>query len=165
MRKIVAVLLLLIATGCASKMENRFVFQEKTAVDQKTGRVWTKNANLPGKPLVWKGDDNVYGFIQKLNRENFAGYADWRTPSREEMEDLIAYARSLGYDREKMETWPFQTLRTLGFEDVRDYPYWTGTRHSKEALWVADLARGEVVPKPDSDHPYSLWPVRGGKSK
>lgn len=160
MRKSLILLFCLSLTACAQS--HNFVVRDQTVLDQGTGIVWTKNANLPGKQLLWKSDDNVYAFIQKLNSENYAGYADWRVPTKSEMADLIAYAKSLGYDPAKFETWPYNKLRQLGFLDVRDYDYWTSTRKSPEELWVADLAHGQIVPKPDKKA-YYLWPVRGGR--
>jgi len=162
MKKTLWLILCLVLAGCASN--HSFVLLEKTAVDQKTGLVWSKSANPAGQQLEWRGDDNVYAFIQKLNKENFAGYADWRVPTREEMSELISYAKSLGYDSGKYETWPFKKLGQLGFSDVRDYGYWTSTRESKESIYVADLATGEVQPKPDTK-PFYLWPVRGGRGR
>ncbi len=159
MKTIVLLCVGLLLAACAPN--HSFVFLDQTAVDQGTGLVWSRNANLPGKPLLWKADDNVYSFIQKLNSDNYAGYADWRVPTREEMAELIAYAKSLGYERDKLETWPFQKLRQLGFINVRDYDYWTSTRQSPEEMWVADLAGGRVLPKSEAK-PYCLWPVRGG---
>lgn len=159
MKKIMLLCMGLFLTACAPN--HSFVFLDQTAVDQGTGLVWSKNANLPGKPLLWKADDNVYSFVQKLNSDNFAGYADWRVPTKDDMAELIAYAKSLGYDKDKLETWPFRKLRQLGFIDVRDYDYWTSTRRSPEELWVADLASGQILPKSEAK-PYYLWPVRGG---
>jgi hypothetical protein len=162
MKKIIMLCLGMILTACASN--HSFVFNDQAVVDQGTGLVWAKNANLPGKPIMWKADDNVYSFIQKLNSDNFAGYADWRVPSKAEFTELIAYAKSLGYDKNKIETWPYQKLRLLGFINVQDYDYWTASRHSPEDLWVADLANGLILPKSEAK-PYYLWPVRGGNPK
>lgn len=140
------------------------VFTGLTAVDQVTGLVWMTNANMPGKPLPWKADENVYAFIQKLNRENFAGYSDWRLPTREELAGLVAYARSLGYEPARMETWPYQQLRRLGFQDVRDYGYWTSTRNPADSreIWIADLASGKLTPRSETEL-FCVWPVRGGR--
>lgn len=162
MKRIIVAGLLLLLSACASNSGQRFVILEKTAVDQATGVVWMKNANLPETPLLWKGDDNVYAFIQRLNSELYAGYADWRVPSKAEMNSLIDYAKSFDYDPKKMETWPYQNLKRAGFQDVRDYGYWTTTRHSQSELWIADFASGQIMAKPD-DKPYYLWPVRGGR--
>lgn len=156
--------LALLALLCAcSAPVSRFNMQEKTAVDIETGVVWMKNANLPNKPLPWRADDNVYAFIQNLNRSNYAGYADWRVPTRDEMKELIAYAKDQGdYSAARINTWPYNVLRQLGFQEVRDYGYWTATRESSTQIFIADLASGKVEPRPE-DKPYYLWPVRGGR--
>lgn len=146
-------------TACSAAKPN-FVFLEKAAVDQNTGLTWARSANMPGHQLIWRGDDNVYEYIKRLNETNYAGYADWRVPSKEEMGRLIEYAKSMGYDQAKMDTWPYQKLRQLGFIDVRDYDYWTSTRQSPTEIWTADLASGRLAPKQESK-PYYLWPVRG----
>ncbi len=162
MKRILTLIACLILTACAA--QHSLVLKETTVLDQTTGLVWAKNANMPGKPLEWRGDDNVYAFILKLNSGNYAGYADWRVPTKNEMESLIRYAKSLGYVADRYETWPYQKLRQAGFSDVRDYDYWTSTRKSPQEMWVADLAKGEVQPKPENK-PYCLWPVRGSSLK
>lgn len=157
---IIAALVLLLA-GCSTPKPN-FALLEKTVIDQNTSLVWARNANLPGKQLIWRGDDNVYEFIKRLNDTSYAGYSDWRVPTKDELELLIDYAKQQGYDREKMETWPYQRLRSFGFIDVRDYDYWTSTRQSPTEMWTADMMTGRLAPKPENK-PYYLWPVRGTK--
>jgi len=152
--------LLLLLSACATKPN--FAFLEKVAVDQNTGLTWARNSNMPGKQLIWRGDDNVYEFIKRLNETNYAGYADWRVPSRYEFEKMIDYAKSMGYDESKMETWPYQRLRQLGFIDVRDYEYWTSTRQSPTEMYTVDMTTGKIKPKTESK-PYFLWPVRGSE--
>jgi hypothetical protein len=153
----IAIVMLLFA-GCATKPN--FVLLEKTVVDQNTGLTWTRHANLPGKQLIWRGDDNVYEYMKRLNDTNYAGYTDWRVPSKDEFEVLIDYAKQMGFEKDKMETWPYMKLRQAGFIDVRDYDYWTATRQSPTEIWTADLASGKIRPKPENK-PYYLWPVRG----
>jgi len=150
--------LLGLLAACATKPN--FAIMEKVVVDQNTGITWAKNANMPGKPLIWRGDDNVNAYITRLNETNFAGYADWRVPTRAEFEQLIDYAKGMGYEKDNMETWPYQKLLQLGFAGVRDYDYWTSTRYSPEEMFTADLANGRLRPKTENK-PYLLWPVRG----
>lgn len=153
--------LLILLSACSAPV--RMAMQETTVIDTATGMIWMKNANLANKPLPWRADDNVYAFIQNLNKSTFAGYADWRVPTRDEMNDLLKYAKKVGkYKVEKVETWPYQALRNLGFEDVKDYGYWTSTRESSSEMYIADFAIGKVTVKPE-DKPYYLWPVRGGR--
>jgi hypothetical protein len=163
MKKFLLLASCLLLAACAGP-PHQFTAQELTQVDTATGIVWAKNANLAGKPLPWKGDGSVSAFLQKLNRQMYGGYADWRVPTKEEMADLLAFAKAQGYLPDKMETWPFQQLRKLGFQEVKDYGYWTATRRGKDQHWVADLASGELHPRPDSKA-YNLWPVRGGRGR
>lgn len=164
MKKLLMLLpMALFLVGCSAAKPN-FAFLEKTAVDQNSGLTWARNANLPGRQLIWRGDDNVYEFMKRLNETNYAGYADWRVPTKEEMAKLIEYAKEMGYDPSKMDTWPYQKLRQLGFIDVRDYDYWTSTRQSPTEMWIADMTDGSIAPKPEAK-PYSLWPVRGSARK
>ena len=66
-------------TGCSQK--HNCVFQDQTVVDSKTGLMWSKNTNMPDKPLLWKADGNVYAFVQKLHKNGYASYFDWRVPT------------------------------------------------------------------------------------
>lgn len=163
MKRLLPLLLVgvLLLAGCVTKPRDRFVFLEGTVVDQTTGLVWMKNANLPGKPLPWRADDNVYAFVQDLNKNNRYGYSDWRVPTRDELADLVGYAKSYGnFKTEKLDSWPYQVLRRIGFEDVRDYGYWTSTRVSESEMVIADLASGAIEPRKETK-PYYFWPVRG----
>ncbi len=164
MKKLLLLLpIALLVVACSAAKPN-FAFLEKTAVDQNTGLTWARNANMPGRQLIWRGDDNVYEYMKRLNETNYAGYADWRVPTKEEIAKLVEYAKSMGYDEKKMDTWPYQKLRQLGFIDVRDYDYWTSTRKSPTEMWTADMTSGRIAPKPENK-PYCLWPVRGSSSR
>ncbi len=159
MKKLLLVVVALFLTACSTTKPN-FVFNDQTAVDQNTGLVWVRNADMPGHQLIWRGDDNVYEFVKHLNADNFAGYADWRVPTMLEFTTMIGYATSLGYDKKDMKTWPFKRFLSLGFTNVHDYEYWTATRESPTEMWTADLISGRVAPRPEN-RPYYLWLVRG----
>jgi len=143
---------------------HRFAFMELAVVDEGTGLVWTRNANMPGKPLYWKAEENVYSFIQRLNRENYAGYGDWRLPTREEMEALLEFAMRQGFDPTRMDTWPHVSLKRMGFSEVRDYGYWTKTRNPEDPrlIYIGNMMTGQVNPQPETGA-YCVWPVRGGR--
>lgn len=160
-RYILLMLMVLGLAGCASTDRSpNFVARDQVMVDQNTGLVWMKHANRPGKPLVWRGEDNVYYYIQGLNEQNFAGYSDWRVPTKAEFTLMIEYAKSMGYDSKKIDSWPFNAFMKMGFTDVRDYDYWTASRETPKDIWTADLAKGTLQPKTEALK-YYLWPVRG----
>jgi hypothetical protein len=160
MKKLFLLLPVVLLLGACALAKPNFVFQEKTALDQNTGLVWTKNANMPGNPLLLSGADNAYEYVKQLNVTSYAGYADWRLPTKKELALMVEYAESMGYDRTKMETWPYQQLLQLGFVDVRGYLYWTGSRRSTTEMWTADMVSGKLAARPENK-PYFLWPVRG----
>ncbi len=164
-RYIVLMLMVVGLAGCASTDRSpNFVARDQVMVDQNTGLVWMKHANRPGKPLVWRGEDNVYYYIQGLNEQNFAGYSDWRVPTKAEFTLMIEYAKSMGYDPKKIDSWPFNAFMKMGFTDVRDYDYWTASRETPKDIWTADLAKGTLQPKTEALK-YYLWPVRGSLMK
>lgn len=159
MKKLILLFPALMLLFACSAAKPNFVFKDQVAVDQNTGLTWARNANMPNKQLIWRGDDNVYEYIKKLNETNYASYADWRVPTKDEFAKLIEYAKSMGYDQSKIETWPYQKLLQLGFIEVRDYEYWTSTRDSSTDIYTADLASGKIELK--KEKLYYLWPVRG----
>jgi len=66
-------------------MEQRFVLEEgkKAVLDYQTGLMWQRGAS---ERIVW---NEGFGYIEKLNSQNFAGYNDWRYPTKEELASLI----------------------------------------------------------------------------
>lgn len=66
-------------------MSERFVPQgELVVVDRETGLMWQRGVS--SDRMVWH---DGFAYIEKLNRENFAGYRDWRFPTKEEMASLL----------------------------------------------------------------------------
>lgn len=66
-------------------MEERFYLKgDLTVIDQETKLMWQRGTSTDR--MVWK-DGFVY--VDKLNQVEFAGYSDWRYPSKEELATLI----------------------------------------------------------------------------
>ncbi len=66
-------------------MEERFILEKDHVVsDRQTGLMWQRSASTDR--IVWKGG---FDCIDKLNTENFAGYNDWRYPTKDELATLI----------------------------------------------------------------------------
>lgn len=56
-------------------------------MDQLTGLVWTRNANLPEFPLTWT---EVLDFVARMNAARQLVHADWRLPNNvNELESLV----------------------------------------------------------------------------
>jgi serine/threonine-protein kinase len=66
-------------------MSDRFVLEGDTVVlDRETGFMWQRAAS--GDRMVWK---DGFAYVDQLNRGNFAGFGDWRYPTKDEMATLI----------------------------------------------------------------------------
>ena len=66
-------------------MEGRFVLQgDSVVLDRQTSLAWQRGASADR--MVWKGG---FGFIDQLNAAKYAGFSDWRYPTKEELETLI----------------------------------------------------------------------------
>jgi serine/threonine protein kinase len=71
----------------ASPTESQiFVSSSLTVLNKKTGVMWTRNANISGRIMDYK---EAIAFIKKLNNENYAGYSNWRLPTRDEFSELF----------------------------------------------------------------------------
>jgi Protein of unknown function (DUF1566) len=66
-------------------MSERFVVQgDSVILDRETGLMWQRNPSQDR--YVWK---EGFSYIEKLNKENYAGHRDWRYPTKDEMATLI----------------------------------------------------------------------------
>jgi hypothetical protein len=76
-------LLMLCATALAAP-------QRRTALDTKTNLMWmTKDSrNIEGRaPNDW---DEAMAWAEKMNRQHYGGYSDWRVPKTEEYRTIYA---------------------------------------------------------------------------
>lgn len=64
-----------------------------TVIDNLTGLMWTKNANLPLATKNWKAAGDYVAAMNAGQRANF-GYTDWRLPSIRELQGLVDLSRS-----------------------------------------------------------------------
>lgn len=66
-------------------MSERFVLQGNlTVLDGETGLMWQRASSEDR--MVWK---DGLAYVDKLNESEFAGYSDWRYPSKDELQTLI----------------------------------------------------------------------------
>jgi hypothetical protein len=145
----------------------RFLRDGETIIDNLTGLIWSRDANLmqtidpafdtdgvPDGLVAW---NNALAYIVKLNDpENpYLGHTDWRLPNIREIRSLTNYA----------EESPADWLATVepGFVNVNEGYYWSSTTSalSRSATWTAAVWFGALAVKGKNDV-HSVWPVRGG---
>ena len=136
-----------VVPGHTEKM--RFTAEHAWVRDTRTGLIWSKDANLAGRPLTWQ---ETLSMVDALNREHFGGYRDWRLPNIRELEslvDLSSHSPALPTGH------PFVNLQDA---------YWSSTTSVYELRYAWTLySRDGIVGvgfKPGDD--FFLWPVRNG---
>ncbi len=125
----------------------RFEVLGDMVIDELTGLVWARDANLAGFPLPWQ---EALEFIATMNQDHFFGAADWRLPNRRELRSLISHqtrepALPAGH--------PFVNLFT-GW-------YWTSTTAAINTAyaWYVNMAGGRMF-YGHKEQSCLLWPVR-----
>ncbi|MEI6206089.1 MAG: DUF1566 domain-containing protein [Desulfuromonadales bacterium] len=113
--------------------------------DKKNGLMWARNGNIALVAMTWT--DAIH-WVKKLN---YAGYSDWRLPTIEELDKFAKRGGS------RPSTW----FNANGFNSVKDYYYWSGTKgnnYSDDVCYVSMNYGGVVYCSVVTD--YYVWPVR-----
>jgi len=125
----------------------RFTVQMDTncVVDNLTGLIWARNANLPGGKLDWT---NAVVYCTNLT---YGGYSDWRLPNRRELFSLIDDSKS-------------NPALPAGhpFIAVQSNRYWSSTAIMDGSAWYVNLNYGIVHADCEMNDAQYVWPVRGG---
>jgi len=125
--------------------------------DPTTGLLWVRNGNIAGKKMEWK---TAKSWVKKLK---YAGYNDWRLPTKEELETFIKRAGEN----------PYKWFNSNGFKNVKSFGYWTTSTSSVDKPWFLNMLDGRVsddlfddivtAPPGEKTFGYFAWPVRAGQ--
>ncbi len=111
-------------------IRNDFEDRGEVVVDQATGLMWQKSGSSLYRPLRY---EDAWEYIQKLNRQSFAGYDDWRLPTMPELMSLL--------EPEKQSN----ELYISPIFDARKKRFWSlDTSSSGKEVWYVDFVRGNV---------------------
>jgi len=129
-------------------MKDRFELQGNLLVlDHETGLIWQRGASKDR--MVW-GDGHAY--IEKLNKDQFAGYSDWRFPTKEELDTLILPEENR-----------LSGLYTSHlFENQRNC--WSSTEAGHHRACYADFYYGDIYIIEDNYANYFVRAVRGQRN-
>ena len=129
------------------------VASDLTVSDTRTGMVWTKNAKQGGQRLNYYQASRQ---VDTMNETRFAGFDDWRMPSRMELKTL--------YTSAKAETEGKNVFKVLQryFSDFQEQQYLTGetTYKNHRAAISFDFADSSANTKSLSSADYVVL-VRG----
>lgn len=139
--------------------KERLVFSDLTVVDKVTGLMWTKDANIADKKMTWY---NAFKFIEKLNKQKYTTYSDWRLPTKEELQTLVGYADEVYADLEASVSFN-ELLKKIGFKNVMCGGYWSSaTDDDTIGAGGVYMGVGRVFAYIKSGI-YYVWPVRAGE--
>lgn len=138
--------------------ESQYAVNRQVVVDRKARLMWTRTAAISPKPMVHAATQKL---IAQLNAERFAGYNDWRMPTREDFEALLAPGKHAGWGS-GITRYMADYLGTCGFTAVQSGNYWTASPATEQPgyFYAVNTWNGNSRPLEEKNY-YYLWPVRG----
>ena len=138
----------------------RFTIQADTncVVDNLTGLMWARNANLPGGTQSWT---QAVAFCKTLN---YGGHTDWRLPNLMGFYSLMntTYYWPLLSNTEGTAKWK----EGDPFTNVKGNNYWISTTTVGEpaGAWLVEIyITGKISQQDETTGAGLVWPVREGK--
>lgn len=138
-------------------VKERFTISDLTVLHNETKLMWTRDANIARKGMEWH---DVFKFIESLNQQKYAGYNDWRLPSKEELKTLVDFAKGQGYK---------DFFNKIGFKNVQSHNYWSSTDAGRplettglKQGWILDMRDGVMFVAYRVGY-FDVWPVRAGQ--
>ncbi|MGR3303823.1 MAG: Lcl C-terminal domain-containing protein, partial [Candidatus Scalindua sp.] len=101
----------------------------KVVIDNFTGLMWHQSGST-GLGITWQKAEE---WVEKLNRDGYAGFHNWRLPTLEEAASLLKQ----GKDGSVLYIDPI-------FDNTQKY-IWTGDIYKKEDRWFVDLDQGNFT--------------------
>jgi len=124
-----------------------------TITDNRSGLIWTKNANCPRQKKNW---EMAVAYVNNLAAKTCdlmdgSKQGDWRLPKIAELNGLIDFSQSKP-----------ALPKNHPFEDIRS-DYWSATTSTSPTTqaWTVNFKEGGVYTNIKS-RPLWVWPVRGG---
>ncbi len=108
------------ATG--EKMGRWMKYANGTALDEKTNLVWMTEDFRNIERRQPNGWNDAMAWVEKMNKQRYGGYTDWRVPTIEEYESTFdPEGKRMAYDFKK----DYPVGYAPAFEDGGGYGYWS----------------------------------------
>jgi len=125
-------------------------------VDNLTGLIWARNADLYGT-TNWS---SAFTVIAAFNAANYGGCSDWRLPNVRELLSLVdwKFGSPALSDGTGTNQW---TAASGPFFNVANWEYWSSTTATDGGGVEVKMGSGSVQSMTKSSYTYRVWPVRG----
>jgi hypothetical protein len=115
--------------------------------DTGSGLLWVRDVGKGGK-MDWNTAVNM------AKQFNFAGFSDWRLPTKNELRTIALYGGKKPADK----------LNSEIFTNVQDDSYWSSNDEGNNLYaWAVSMKDGKVVDDNKSTTKYFVWLVRQGQ--
>lgn len=126
-----------------------------TVTDLEKKLMW-KQADIYQEKKVWINWDDAQTFMEKFNQEAYAGYSDWRLPTREELKSL--------YEEEKSVSWKYYwTENVVHIDPIFGYSsccFWSSELYKDKYAWGFNYIGGKTYPSMRGGPSLSLSTIR-----
>lgn len=133
----------------------RFKEGDGIVIDLQESLMW-KQQDSYQELKKWMNWEMAQDFIKEINGRRFAGYDDWRLPTREELKSL--------YEESKSIPWKYYwTVNEVHIDPVFGYTsccFWSSEIRDETYAWTFNYIRGKSFPSPRGGPGLSLSAIR-----
>lgn len=129
--------------GFPNRYQLKTVGEHKVVIDRASNLTWHQSGSE--LPVIF---EDIKPWLEQLNRERFAGYADWRLPTLEEALTL-------------MESKPIDRYHIDPIFSTQQYSMWSGDFYTDVRVWGVSFNYGRVFKVLLGETDY-IRPVRSG---
>ena len=115
--------------------------KDGTVTDLEKKLMW-KQIDIYQEEKIWINWDDSQTYLEKFNKEAYAGFSNWRLPTREELKSL--------YEEDKDVPWKYYwTKNVIHIDPIFGYSsccFWSSEVYKETYAWGFNYIRGRAYP-------------------